>query len=385
MHQPPTPPYDLSKFPLIDTLRLIRSQNVGSVTFFRLLQKYGTPGKALEAIPELAKRGGSKKPLVAFSKSKAETEIEKTELYGARMVVFGEADYPAWLTTINDPPPILTILGTAQHWKSKNCIGIVGARNASANGCAFAKMLAKQLGEQDLTVVSGLARGIDTFAHNGALSTGTVGVVASGIDVIYPPENKDLYAKMADLGAIISEQPLGQAPFNTSFPSRNRIIAGMSLGTVVVEAAMKSGSLITAKNALDYNREVFAVPGSPLDPRARGCNQLIKDGAVMVENADDIIRNLRAPQVSLLDSASSQFDAGFAAEPDEQQISCARELVLEKLGFQPVSIDEVMKQCDISAAIMLTVLLELELAARITRHPGGQVCLSSKTVMEELF
>lgn len=384
MIQPPEPRFKLHQFPLIDTLRLIRSTNVGSITFFRLMQKYGSPGKALDALPELSARGGRKKPLVAYSKSKAETEIEKAQIFGARMLVFGEPDYPAWLTTINDPPPLITILGNPKHWTSKDCIAMVGARNASANGCAFAQRLAKQFGERDMTVVSGLARGIDAFAHKGALDTGTVGVIASGIDVIYPPENKDLYKDLINQGAIISEQPLGQAPFNTSFPSRNRIIAGMSFGTVVVEAALKSGSLITARNALDYNRDVFAVPGSPMDPRAKGCNQLLKDGAVMCEHADDVIRALGStPAPTLFDNARDDFSAQTAAEPDPNELNAARAAIQEKLGMQATSVDELMQQCAVTASVMLTVLLELELAGRLTRHPGNQVSLSSEAAIEE--
>ena len=389
MRQAPEPAYKLQQFPLVDVLRLIRTTNVGSITFFKLLRQYGTPKKALDALPELSKRGGRKKPLVAFSKSEAEKEIAKVEKLGARMVVFGEPDYPSWLTTINDPPPLLTMLGSSEHWNGKPCIAMVGARNASASGCAFAKRLATQLGQRDITIVSGLARGIDTFAHQGSLATGTVGVIASGIDVMYPPENSDLFAQLAEDGAIISEQPFGQAPFNTSFPSRNRIIAGMSLGTIVVEAALKSGSLITAKNALDYNRDVFAVPGSPMDPRAKGCNQLLKDGAVMCEHADDIIRTLNSgigggmggDQTSLCETSNDNYDA-MAMAPDAAELESARSSISEKLGYQAVGVDELVLQCHVSASACLTILLEFELAGRLLRHPGNQVSLSPEAEVE---
>ena len=387
IRQAPEPSYKLQQFPLVDVLRLIRTTNVGSITFFKLLGQYGTPKKALDALPELSKRGGRKKPLIAFPQDAAEKEIAKVEKFSARMLVFGEPDYPAWLTTINDPPPVITVLGSPATWQNQPCVAMVGARNASAGGCAFAGRLAKQLGARDITVVSGLARGIDTFAHQGALPTGTVGVVASGIDVIYPTENKDLFATLAEQGAIISEQPFGQAPFNTSFPSRNRIIAGMSLGTVVVEAAPKSGSLITAKNALDYNRDVFAVPGSPMDPRAKGCNQLLKDGAVMTEHADDIIRalssNMGSGSASLFETSNDNYDA-MPMPIDDSDLESARAAILEKLGYQAVGVDELIAQCHVSASACLTVLLECELAGKLMRHPGNQVSLSPEAMVEEL-
>ncbi len=373
----------LAHMPVLDILRLIRSTNVGAVTFFQLIERYGTAAKALEQLPELSARGGRKQPLVPYPKSQAETEIEKVATHGARMVAYGSADYPRLLMTIDDPPPLLTIMGHAHWWSGNQLVAMVGARNASANGCNFAGTLARELGEHGLVVVSGLARGIDTFAHKGALKSGTVAVVAGGIDQIYPPENKQLFAEIAERGAIISEQPFGQAPFHSSFPSRNRIIAGMTLGTVVVEAALKSGSLITARNALDYHREVFAVPGSPMDPRAKGCNQLIRDGATMVESAHDVINQLHHIPAATLNETSTVTYTPQIIEPNEAELHVARASIIEKLGINPVSVDELLSQCHVSLGVALTIMLELELAGRLTRHPGNQVSLRQEAMQEE--
>lgn len=366
----------LASMPLLDVLRLIRTNNVGTVTFYRLIERFGTASKALERLPELAQRGGAKQPLQAYPKVKAETELEKVEAYGAKMVVYGAPDYPKLMMTMDDPPPILTILGDANLWRSNQLVAMVGARNASANGCAFAGRLARELGEQGYKIVSGLARGIDTFAHQKSLDTGTIAVVAGGIDHLYPPENKQLFAELRERGAIISEQPFGQVPFHTSFPSRNRIIAGMTLGTVVVEAALKSGSLITARNALDYHREVFAVPGSPMDPRAKGCNQLIRDGATMVESVTDILNQLKHITPATLSDTPEQTYSRQIIEPSEAELDVARSKLTQKMGLNPVSIDELMLQADVSPGVALTIMLELELAGRLTRHPGNMVSLT---------
>ncbi len=357
---------------LIDVLRLIRTQNVGPVTFFQLMRRFGTAAKALEVLPELSIRGGRKNPLVAYNKSDAEKEIALTEKFGARLIMYGEADYPAILHSIPDAPPVISVLGHAHIWK-KDCIGMVGARNASAAGCQFAAKLAKDLGSAGITVVSGLARGIDTFAHKGSLASGTVGVIAGGIDNIYPPENESLYAQIRESGSIISEQPFGLAPFAGSFPGRNRIIAGMSLGSVVVEASPKSGSLITARLALEYNREVFAVPGSPLDPRSKGCNQLLKQGAVMVETASDILQGINhLRNAALGEMPKAQFELPQTTD-DISELEQARRAIIEKLSLTPVCMDELAAQCNLPAQTVLTVLLELELAGHLRRSSGGKV------------
>jgi DNA processing protein len=359
---------------LLHTLQLIRTPSVGPITFFALVQRFGSATKALEALPELARKGGRKTPLVAADVHACEREIEAAHAFGAQMVLFGDDNYPSHLTTLADPPPILTIKGNMQLWQTRPLIAMVGARNASANGCQFAHRLAKDLSEAGVTVVSGLARGIDTFAHKGALAKATVAVIAGGIDNIYPPENAPLYQELFAQGAVISEQPFGSAPFAGSFPGRNRIIAGMSLGTVVVEASPKSGSLITARYAVDNNRDVFAVPGSPLDPRARGCNQLIKEGAILIESAADILAHLPQRQQSLQLCETTTEQYSNTPYDSDAELSRIRERVAEKLTISAVSVDELIEQCETSAAAVQAALLELELAGRARRVPGNKVC-----------
>ncbi|MDX1974315.1 MAG: DNA-processing protein DprA [Rickettsiales bacterium] len=369
----------LSAEKLPDVLQLIRTLNVGPVTFFALLKRFGTAAKALDALPDLSLRGGRAKPLIPYDRDAALREIEQTKKIGARMIMYGEPDYPQLLQAIHDPPPIITVWGHAHIWKSRDSVAIVGARNASANGCQFAQRISKELSEQKFLVTSGLARGIDSFAHKGALPHGTVAVIAGGIDNIYPPENEALYAQIREQGAIISEQPFGMAPFAGSFPGRNRIIAGMSLGTVVVEAAPKSGSLITAKLALDYHRDVFAVPGSPMDPRAKGCNQLLRDGAQLTESAGDIIRGLAHwRNFSMTESTMPSYITTPLEQPNDSELGTARDLILEKLSINPVGVDELIEQCHISAPAALTVLLELELAGKLKRSAGNNVSLVAR-------
>lgn len=367
-----------SRSHLIDTIRLIRSENVGSITFFTLIKRFGSPSRALEAIPDMAARGGRKKPIVLYSRTEAELELNKVEAFGARMISYLDSEYPESLLHISDPPPIIAALGHPHLWQ-KPCIAMVGARNASGNGCHFAKKLAKELGEAGYVIVSGLARGIDTFAHQGALASGTVAAIASGIDHIYPPENATLYHQMREMGAIISENPFGAIPHSRAFPARNRIISGLSLGTIVVEAAQKSGSLITAKFALDQNREVFAVPGSPLDPRSKGCNELLKQGATLVECTDDVLKELRKPSIGAFRQQQLDlFSVQELTEPTESELTEARVIVEEKLGFTPIAIDELLSQTHIPANNLLTILLEKELAGVLQRLPGGKVSLIGK-------
>jgi DNA processing protein len=363
---------------LLDVLRLIRTLNVGPVTFFQLIERFDTAKAALDALPALSLRGGRRAPLSAFNCGMAEREIAGAQKYGARMILYGAPDYPKLLHAIFDPPPIITVLGNSHLWQKNDVVAMVGARNASANGCQFAQRIAKELGESGLIVASGLARGIDTFAHKGALATGTVAVIAGGIDNIYPPENEALYHQLKESGAIISEQPFGAIPYSGSFPGRNRIIAGMSLGTAVIEASPKSGSLITARFALDNNREVFAVPGSPLDPRARGCNQLIKQGATMIESASDIIQGIAHLRGSVLNESTSsayQGDEKIAAAVSDAELDRARMAVVEKLGMSAVGVDTLVEQCGVPAQVVLTILLELELAGRLRRSAGNKVAL----------
>ncbi len=274
-------------------LRLIRTENVGPITFNRLLERFGSAERALAELPSLAKRGGKLEGVKIAAPGDAEKEIEKAAKYGARIIAKCEPDYPAFLEQVEDAPPVVTVIGHVSLFK-KPALGVVGARNASLSGRRITEDFSAKTGAAGYAIVSGLARGIDSAAHKASLATGTVAVVAGGIDVIYPPENKDLYKEISEQGAVIAESPFGTEPIARHFPRRNRIISGMSLGVLVMEAAAKSGSLITARMALEQNREVFAVPGSPLDPRAEGTNGLIRDGAHLATTADDIIQVLKS-------------------------------------------------------------------------------------------
>jgi DNA processing protein len=374
-HTAPIAYPSLAEDTLPAVLRLCRTAGIGPITFFQLIQRFGNATRALEALPELARRGGKAKPFVATSHEDALKEIEATQAFGARLVVYGSPEYPKGLLHIPDAPPVISIIGNSQLWQDTPLVAMVGARNASANGCQFAQKLARELGQRGVVVVSGLARGIDSFAHRGALAHGTIGVIAGGIDTIYPPENTSLFEQMREQGAIISEQPFGGLPYAGSFPGRNRIIAGMSLGTLVVEASPKSGSLITARFALEYGREVLAIPGSPLDPRARGGNQLIKQGAAMIETVDDIMQAItQTPHFSETPRTTYASEHAREASINNEELQT---LVLEKLGATAVLVDELIEQCQTPAGDVLTVLLELELAGRLRRSAGNKVYLVS--------
>jgi len=365
----------LSEAERLDWLRLIRSENVGPVTFFQLLNRFGSAAAALAALPEFARRGGKATPLAVASKAEIEREIAALAAAGAGLVAWGEPDYPAALSTIADAPPILSLKGQ-RVLAAKPAIAIVGARNASGNGRRLARDLAAQLGAAGLVVASGLARGIDAAAHEGALATGTVAVLAGGIDMVYPAENRALHEAIAERGLLLAEMPIGTEPQARHFPRRNRIISGCALGTVVVEAAERSGSLITARFAAEQGREVFAVPGSPLDPRAKGTNRLIRDGATMVESAADVLAELK-PQLGrpFAESDGDGFAPPPSAEIGEKELGEARRLVLGLLSPSPLPVDELLRQCQCSPAIVLTVILELELAGRVERQPGNTLSL----------
>ncbi len=362
-----------------DRLRLIRSENVGPVTFHRLLRQYGTAAAALEAVPELARRGGRKKTLRVCSRAAADRELAALKRAGVQVIAHGEAGYPRALAPLEDSPPFLFTRGHASLL-ARRAIAIVGARNASLNGRKMAHRLAQDLARADLLVVSGLARGIDTAAHEGALEHGTVAVLAGGVDVIYPPENAGLYDAMVAQGVVLSEMPLGETPQGRHFPRRNRIISGLAVGVVVVEGATRSGSLITARLAGDQGREVFAVPGSPLDSRAAGPNRLLREGAVLVETADDVLRVLddllRAP---LAEPETGPFRAEPAIPPSDSELVQARALVIQALGPSPVTVDEIIRGCQLSVTVVATVLLELDLAGRLERLSGGRVALLAES------
>jgi len=346
-----------------------------------MLRRFGSARAALEVLPRLARRGERSKTVTAPTRAEAEAELAALGRAGAWLVCWGEPGYPSALSAIEDAPPILTVLGRAEtlQWPM---IAMVGARNASANGRRLARDLAAELGQGGVVVVSGLARGIDAAAHLGALATGSIAVVAGGVDVVYPAENRGLYDALARQGAVVAELPLGTEPQARHFPRRNRIISGMALGVVVVEAAARSGSLITARFALEQGREVFAVPGSPLDPRSRGCNDLLRQGATLTESAADVLSQL-GPQLHGAEPLRSVPAVAAAAplpRPPMAANACGEgepglELVLERLGPTPVAVDELVRQCQMSAAVVATLLLELELAGQVERHPGNLVSL----------
>lgn len=352
-----------------DRLRLIRSPRIGPVSYRQLLARFGTAGDALRAIPDLAARGGGKASVA--DAGAIEREIAASRALGARYLLMGDADYPALLDQMEGAPPALIIRGNAALAQGL-CIAMVGARNASAAAVRFARTLAQDLGQRGAIIVSGLARGIDTAAHQGSVGSGTIGVIACGLDVVFPPENRDLQEQVAKDGLLVSEHPPGVQPLARHFPARNRIIAGLAVGTVVVEAAPKSGSLITARLAGEAGREVMAVPGSPLDPRAQGCNQLIREGAILVQNAADVLEAVGHIDPRMV--RQGNFD--FVSEPVSSDVlTSERDAVVALLGHAPVPVDELIRLSGLSPAVVQTVLLELELAQRLDRLAGARVSL----------
>ncbi len=360
-----------------DWLRLARTENVGPVTFASLIARFGDAGAALEELPRLAARGGSAKKFVLPPESDVVREIDDLRQAGGQLIASCEPDFPRGLAALDPPPPMISVLGHVALLK-REMVAVVGARNASALGRKFASVMACDLGAAGLVVVSGLARGIDSAAHEGALKTGTAAVLAGGVDVIYPPENQKLYDAIRAEGAVISEMRLGEAPQARHFPRRNRLISGLARGLVVVEAAERSGSLITANYALEQGREIFAVPGSPLDPRAKGANRLIREGALLTESAEDVLAVLRP----ILGAGFAEPGHGQVPSPVpdaarlEQEADRIRLAVEEALGPAPVAVDELIRLTGASASAVLTVLLELELAGRCRRHPGNFVSWS---------
>jgi DNA processing protein len=323
----------------------------------------------LAAVPDLARRGGGKAPAIR-SRDEAEREIAKVEKFGARFLALGQGLYPPLLAEMEDAPPLLIAKGDL-GLLDRRSVAIVGARNASAAACRFARGLAHDLGDDGVVVVSGLARGVDSAAHDGALATGTIGVIAGGIDVVYPPENSERQHALYERGLVVAEMPPGTEPRARHFPYRNRIIAGISAGTVVVEAAPRSGSLITARLAAEAGREVMAVPGSPLDPRAQGCNQLIRDGATLVQTAADVIEAISLPS-SRVRSAPARYDHGPDEMIDGEDVMSSVESLL---GPSAVPVDEIIRLSGATSGAIQMALLELDLAGRLERHAGNRVSL----------
>jgi DNA processing protein len=357
----------------LDWLRLIRSENVGPRTFRALVNHYGGARAALEHLPALARRGGAQAPGRICSVDEAQREIDAASRMGAVFIALGEPDYPARLRMIDDAPPIVSVRGQIDVMKSP-MVAIVGSRNASAAGAKFAGQIARELGDADFVMVSGLARGIDAAAHRATLDTGTIAVLAGGQDCIYPPEHVPLLDQILERGAAISEMPFGWEPRARDFPRRNRLIAGLSLGVVVIEAARRSGSLITARLALEQGREVFAVPGSPLDPRCEGTNGLLKQGATLVTETNDVL--------AVLGPILGRIAAWPASEPEHEPSEAhaepaadERRRIVALLGPTHVEIDELIRQSGARPAVVRTVLLELEIAGRLERQAGGRVAL----------
>lgn len=351
-------------------IRLIQTRHIGPMTFSLLIQRYGSALAALAAIPDLAARGGRKLSIASLADAKA--ELAANDDAGARLIWRDSDSYPLRLAQFDDAPVTLSTRGNL-HLLHKPMIALVGARNASINAIRHAETLARELGEAGYVIVSGMARGIDAAAHRGAMATGTVGVIAGGIDIIYPPENRALFQQIVDEGLLLAEMRPGTAPTPRHFPTRNRIIASLALGVVVIEAATKSGSLITAREAGERGSEVMAIPGSPLDPRSNGCNQLIRDGATLVQNAADIIEAVGQNRTVEVPPKKTIWVEMPQTTFSDEDISKCREIIISGLGGEPVDVDDLIAWCDQPSAVVWAAILELELAGQLTRHYGNRV------------
>lgn len=362
-------------------LRLLRSENIGPRSFRELVNRFGGASAALEGLPELARRGGRRNGVRVFTQEAAEDELEAVSRAGAVLAAPGEDGYPPALAHIHDAPPLVCVKGRPELSIGR-IVAVVGARQASALGQRMAALIARELGSRGYVITSGLARGVDTSAHEASLSSGTIAALAGGIDVVYPPQDEALMNQIGETGLLVSEMPPGLKPSARHFPRRNRLISGMSLGVVIIEAARRSGSLITARMALEQGREVFAVPGSPLDPRAEGANRLIRDGATLTRSADDVIEVLEPMLGNIAagpdDAADGLADFAEGANqpaphpPDED----ARASITALLSVSPTSIDDIIRQSGSDAATVTGVLLELELAGRLVRQSGQLVALA---------
>ena len=354
----------------LNWLRLSQSENVGPVTFHNLLQRFGTATKAIEALPELSQRGGLKRALRIYSVDAANQDIERAQKRSARFVAAGEKGYPPALAHIPAAPPLLCVSGNLEL-AEKISVGIVGARNASALGLKFTRQIARALTDAGLLVASGLARGIDTAAHEASVDVHTAAVIAGGIDNYYPPENEKLQRQIAERGLLITEMLPGTAPKAEHFPRRNRIISGMAQAVIVVEAALRSGSLITARFAAEQGRDVYAVPGSPMDPRAEGTNKLIKDGATMLTSIDELLQSLKQTHM-ISHNLLLEPTSDYLALPNSLDAS-DREHVYNLLAPTAIETDDIIRESGMAADQVLAILLELEIAGRTMRHAGGRV------------
>ncbi len=365
-------PAPLSEEARRDWLRLSMSENVGPATFRTLLRRFGSAGEALRALPELAKKGGLGRSPRLYGSEQAERDLANAKAIGARFIASCEPDYPSLLNETDGAPPILCIKGDASLL-SRSGVAMVGSRNASAIARKFTRQLAREIGGEGHMIISGLARGIDTAAHEAALDTGTIAVVAGGLDIIYPPENEALHAAIAERGIIVSERVPGTVPRADFFPRRNRIISGLSRALLVIEAAVRSGSLITARFAAEQGRDVFAAPGSPMDPRCEGTNKLIRDGATLLMSARDVLEALgaerRTQQLSFFEPEPPPPPARDAEEADSRT-------VLDLLSHSPVDFDDLARESGYDAGTLSALLLELALAGRIQRLSDGAVALA---------
>jgi len=365
----------------INWIRLCRTTNVGSRMFFKLLKIFGNIDNALNNVEEFAIKGGIKKPVNIYPIKAAQKELEDCYKINANIICFNESQYPKNLRNIFDPPPILTIRGNA-NLLNQNTLSVIGPRNPSLNGCKFTQMVVSDIGSYNIVIASGLAKGIDAIAHQTALKTGTIAIIAGGINHIYPKENTKLYEQIINEGLLISETPIHLPPKGGSFVQRNRIISAIGFGILVIEATLRSGTLTTARFATEQNKEIFAVPGSPFDPRYEGTNRLIKDGAFMVTNSNDVIDEL--DQLISNHNRNAKIEENFNEEfvnietklPDNKIIDETRKLILEKIDYVPISSDTLINELDIPTKIANIVLVQLELADRI-ENKNGKICLKA--------
>ncbi len=362
----------------INWIRLSRTENVGPATFFRLLEIFQDINIAIEKTPEFSQGGGLRKALKLCEQNEVEKELENCHKFGAEILTFLDDDYPRMVREIYDPAPILTVKGN-KKLLNRDAIAIVGPRNASFHACKFAEKIAQDLSCHEIVIISGLAKGVDAAAHRGSLEVGTVGVIAGGINNVYPAENKTLYEQVFTQGVVVSEQPFGGSPRGSNFIQRNRIISGISYGVVVVEAGMQSGSLATARFALDQGREVFAIPGFPADPRTHGSNLLIEEGAIFTLGSDKILKEMRRlrtifgevgllkePEMTAFESLAPQF-------PSDDDIKKVRQEIDLRIGFLPMSVEEIISETGAPARLVNIALVQLELADKIAINYGKVV------------
>lgn len=362
-------------------LCLIRTENVGPVTFYALLKNFGSAINALQELPRLSLRGGRQKPLVAYTEQQLNDELLKIDDFGAGLLFWDEKAYPSLFRMLSDAPPVICYRGNLELLK-KPIVGMVGARNASLIGKQFAEKIAGELGSAGYVTISGLARGIDTAVHKGSIQKGTIAAIAGGINIVYPPENQNLHNDIAQQGLIITESAFDVMPHATLFPRRNRLISGLSQGVIIIEAALKSGSLLTAQYAIDQHREVFVVPGHPMDPRAQGGNKLIQEGAALIQSVDDVLtglQQLKERRITFVPQHHHELQETFSSANtySAEDLAPLRQMIFENLNHVPVTMDELIRACQTSGRDVLMVVVELELAGRIVRYPGNKLALTT--------